>query len=294
MAKKKPATKTKSSTKKKAAPKPSASTAIIDETLREEAIDEAVLAALEGGEFLWERLHDAVDKKLTAKKLPPIGSGDELGDACTRLVVAEKIVHRHDGADADFYKLASVVETGDVPADAPADADASDAIDRDAAGSDDAPADESDDEDDEEDVDVGEPKLTRYLEHVFTPEELIALTDERDANDERIDELNLKILSKKDELKNLDQEVKGLESKNKSLSRARRKGSEWRNVECEERPNYELLRWETYRLDTNEMTGEPRPMTREERQGKLFEPHELLKPEKSNGSSTHTAHAVAP
>ncbi len=121
---------------------------------------------------------------------------------------------------------------------------------------------------------------TRYIEHVLTEDEILSMREEREVHDETIDELQGELDKIKERAKHLQKRIDTESEDALAISRRIRAGSEFRDVECEERkefdqrvdqPTFGKVVMVVYRLDTNEAI-EWRELTKSERQGSLFDP----------------------
>lgn len=124
-----------------------------------------------------------------------------------------------------------------------------------------------------------EYRPTRYLLHVFTPEEINSFRADGEEKDRVYDELDALLDGHKEAARALTKRMDLLHAERRALSKKVRDGSEYKNVPCEERkeidgreaePTFGQLMMFTYRLDTNEVI-EVRELKGAERQGILFQ-----------------------
>ncbi len=132
--------------------------------------------------------------------------------------------------------------------------------------------------DDLEDEDA--PRLpTRYLEHILTPSEIDEKREERERGDVQREKLEMDLATATARVKDLKTQIEAIDVYGRELSRVIRAGVEYRDVECREErapdwrkgePTFGTLGIITVRCDTDEPL-EWRPLTKQERQGKLFD-----------------------
>jgi len=118
------------------------------------------------------------------------------------------------------------------------------------------------------------PMPTRCLKCILTADELAAKAEEIDATFDRIASVEADLARLQDSVKTAKGRLDGLFDDASRLSRTRRDGYEFRDVECFERRNDEALTIETVRADLGEVI-ETRPLTKSERQGALFSDAEI-------------------
>lgn len=119
---------------------------------------------------------------------------------------------------------------------------------------------------------------TRYLKCELTDDEILCLRVEREAEDEKIEDLQDELDKAAELVKSLKRRVEVLQESGAGKSRTIRLGYEWRNVPCVDRrgpdPREDAIDGAigvcTFRLDTDECI-EWRELRADERQGALFD-----------------------
>ena len=123
------------------------------------------------------------------------------------------------------------------------------------------------------------PLATRYLEHILTPAEIDEKREERERGDVQREKLEMDLATAQARVKDLKTQIEALDAHGRELSRVIRAGVEYRDVECREErapdwrkgePTFGVVGIVTVRCDTDEPL-EWRPLTKQERQGNLFD-----------------------